>query len=290
MAQPPRPSRLHLEPHRHLGNNPPMNLFGREIYRIRDTSGWICVYDDGQRRFLAFGNRVEQSCMSLGEPFRLQQAYTQAMALATLFTPQLTRATLLGLGGGSLARALLHYFPSCRVTAVELRPQVAAVARQFFELPHDPRLHVVIADAAEYLEHPRKPSDLILADLYGSEGMDAQQTQLAFLQQCRRALTPDGVLSVNLWDDDHRDSRAASAALAEAFDGRILLVNVAGGNRVCFAFAGPIPEMKRRVFFERAQTLGHRMDIPLQRLARNLWFQNTAALQYRHIPSRLSIE
>ena len=38
---------------------------------------------------------------------------------------------------------------------------------------------------------------------------------------------------------------------------------------------------------EQAQTLGHRMNIPLQRLARNLWFQNTAVLQHRQAgPSR----
>jgi spermidine synthase len=264
-----------------LGNNAAMNLLGREIYRIRDAWGWICVFDDGQRRFLAFDNQVEQSCMSLGEPNRLQHVYTQAMVLGTLFAPQLARATLLGLGGGSLARALLHYFPSCRVTAVELRAQVAAVARQFFELAHDPRLRVVITDAGTYLERPRKPSDLILADLYGSQGMDARQTQLAFLEQCRRALTPGGVLSVNLWNDAYRDSRAASAALAEAFDGRVLLVDVPGGNRICFAFSSPLPDVKRRTLFTQAQTLGYRMHIPLQRLARNLWFQNAAALQYR---------
>jgi len=272
---------LPLDPRWHIRNNHAMNLFGQEIYRTRDDQGWICVFDDGQRRFLAFGNQVEQSCMSLNEPYRLQHAYTQAMVLATLFARRLGRSTLLGLGGGSLARAMLHHFPCCRVTAVELRAQVAAVAREFFELPEDPRLRVVIADAGDYLARPRKPSDLILADLYGAEGMDNQQTQLAFLQQCHAALSPGGVLSINLWNNDYRDSRVASAALAEAFDGRVLLFDVPGGNRVCFAFAGPFPELKRRLFFEQAQTLGHRMNIPLQRLARNLWFQNTAVLQYR---------
>ena len=121
----------------HLGNNRAMNELGQEIYRTRDDQGWICVFDNGQRRFLAFGNDVEQSCMSLGEPYRLEHVYTQAMMLATLFPSQVGRATLLGLGGGSLARALLHYFPVCRVTAVELRAQVATVARRFFELPHE---------------------------------------------------------------------------------------------------------------------------------------------------------
>ena len=258
-----------------------MNLFGREIYRVRDAVGWICVFDDGQRRLLAFGNQVEQSCMSLNEPYRLQHVYTQTMVLAALFTPQLARATLLGLGGGSLARTLLHYFPDCRVTAVELRAQVEAVARQFFELPQDPRLRVVIGDAADYLKRSRKPTDLILADLYGSEGMDARQTHPTFLQQCRTALSPSGVLAVNLWNNDFRDSITNSATLAEAFDDRVLVVNVPGGNRICFAFAGQLPNLKRRVFFEQAQLLGNRMHIPLLRLARNLWFQNTARLQCR---------
>jgi spermidine synthase len=271
-----------------MGNNRGMNLLGREVYRTRDEQGWICVLENGQRRFLAFGNQVEQSCMSLGEPHRLEHVYTQAMMLATLFPAALERATLLGLGGGSLARALLHYFPRCRVTAVEQRALVAAIARQFFELPHDPRLRVIIADAGDHLAGPRKRSDLILADLYGSDGMDPQQCQPAFLGRCRAALTCHGVLAVNLWNDDYRDSRAARAALVEAFDGMVLQLHVAGGNSISFAFAGQLPDLKRRQFFAQAQALGLSMGIPLQRLARNLWFQNSGVLQYGHPPDSLA--
>jgi len=258
-----------------------MGLLGRQIYRTRDDKGWICVHQDGHRRFLAFGNQVEQSCMSLQEPLRLEHAYTQAMMLSTLFLPRLERATLLGLGGGSLARALLGYFPSCRVTAVEHRAQVAAVAREYFALPHDPRLRIIIANAGDYLVKPGKASDLVLADLYDAEGMDAQQTQEAFLARCRAALTSDGVLAVNLWNKDYRASLSAQEALSAAFGGKLLGLGVQGGNSVCFGFAGPIPELERRVFFEQAQTLGLRMAIPLQRLARNLWLENTSILQYR---------
>jgi spermidine synthase len=255
-----------------------MTCLGTEIHRVRDDQGWILVFESGARRTLSFNGGDEQSGMSLLQPDRLEYVYTQAMLLGTLLASRTWEALVLGLGGGSLVRALLRYFPACRVTAVESRPQVVEVARRFFALPEDPRLQLRIGEAETLLAELPGPFDLILADLYGPAGMDSQQTGASFLDGCRTSLAPAGVLAMNLWNTDYRVSRSSRAALIRAFAGGVLQLVLPGGNQIAFGFPGELPRPEPRALFERAQTLGLRMEIPLQRLARALWSQNLPAL------------
>ena len=124
------------------------------------------VHQNGDRRILAFGNEVGQSCVSLANPARLEYSYTQAMFLATLLLSELRSTLVLGLGGGSLVRVLRAGFPGCSVTEVEGRGEVARIAKEFFFLPEERKTTIVIADAADYLATAPAANDLIFADLY----------------------------------------------------------------------------------------------------------------------------
>ena len=42
-----------------------------------------------------------------------------------------------GLGGGALARFMRHHWPGCRISAVEKRALVVALAREYFALPDE---------------------------------------------------------------------------------------------------------------------------------------------------------
>ena len=254
---------------------------GEEIYRTRDKRGWILVYQKGDLRTLSFGHNDEQSGMSLSQPQRLEYRYTQAMMLGPLLVEQVHRVTVLGLGGGSLVRALLFAFPECRVTVVENRPQVVTVAKKYFSLPDHPQLKIQIADAGRFIAEAHQPCDLMFTDLYHGEGMDDQQTHKIFLARCRAALGGTGLLVMNLWNTDYRYSRRNKAALADAFGDHLFIVTLACGNNIAFAFAEPPPRFERKAFFESAHELGLHMDIPLQRLARHLWLQNSSAIQTR---------
>jgi len=257
-----------------------MSSLGNEIYRTHDALGPIAVYQDGERRILTFGSAVEQSCIWLPDPVRLEYAYTQAMFLATLLGPLPSRALMLGLGGGSLVRALRHRHPRCRVTAVEARDKVATIARDYFYLPGDTRLELVIADAGALLAARGPQSqDFVFVDLYLAEGLSPQQTGRPFLEACRAALSPRGVLILNLWGSDYQGTRESLQRTREIFDEQVLMLQVQGGNIVLFAFAAGLPELQRKRFFADAQILGLEMRIPLQRIARNLWRQNAEALQ-----------
>jgi len=252
---------------------------GEEVFRTRDADGVINVYQNGDRRSLCFGNVVEQSGMSLADPSLLLFNYTRAMMLGAVLAPDPRRALVLGLGGGSLARALHRHFPRCRITAVEQRAAVLEVARQWFALPDDHRLGVHVGDAQGFLAERRPSAELIFADLYDGEGMDAQQMASEFFALCRQSLSPGGVAVFNLWSGRYFRDQAIKESLDAVFDGQVLRLSAPGRNRIVFGFRDPIPALKEQPFYQQAQQLGLNMGFPLLREAQRLWLQHQAQLR-----------
>lgn len=256
-----------------------VNDLGSLIHRSIDDDGEIHVYEDAGRRYLTFGNRVEQSCVELARPARLAYAYTQAMMLALLLRPGARTALLLGLGGGSLARALRAYDRGLRITGVERRERVIEVARQLFGLPQDRRFVAVCDEAASYLTESTHRHDLVFADLYLAEGMDPRQVCEDFLRLCHDRLEHDGILVVNQWASEFSVYGEAAAAIEAVFGRHTLVLHAQGGNIITFAFAGQLPTLEHKALFADAQALGLRLDAPMQRHARNLWRQNAERLR-----------
>lgn len=111
----------------------------------------------------------------------------------------LQSALLVGLGTGSLAKFLYRHRPNCRITAVEINPQVEFIARQYFRLPDDPaRLSVVIGDGADYMLAGRRRFDYILVDGFDPDARAGTLDTLPFYLACRARLTEHGLLGVNL--------------------------------------------------------------------------------------------
>lgn len=240
---------------------------GREIFRTYDEHGPIQVFDDGNRRYLSFGEGEEQSCVALHEPQILQHDYTRAMLLPLLFAEP-KRALLLGLGGGALASCLWHALPELTIQAIELRRAVIKVAYRYFDLPRDPRLEVVNDDAAEFLERaPAGRVDLLCSDLYGGEGMALQLFQPWFMEACTRALSPDGWLVLNCWNE-HRAAHETLASLYDLF-ATVQACNTPGGNWIVFASRRPARVSARAVeenAREWARRLGFSLAQPLHQL------------------------
>ena len=249
-------------------------LFARE-----DADGPVWVVKKGKHLLLTFGNGVVQSFFAPGIPHRLPHVYTQAMMLGLLLHPGVETALVLGLGCGSLVRALRHADANLLIDAVEYRQLVIDATMAFFALGEDERLAVHRADAKDFINKGRRQYDIIQMDLYLSEGAHPLQTDRSFLQQCRQHLSPQGILMVNQWCSEYRDSQIAKAAMQDAFGEGLLYLQVQGGNIVAFGFNGALPRIQPKPFFAAAQRLGNQLDIPLQALARNFWRQNAQPLR-----------
>lgn len=170
---------------------------GSIIHFARDDLGGILVIDYRKHRVMTFNSVFEQSKIARRRPHLPVHEYSRAMLLPIAFSrPQ--HVTILGLGGGVIANALLHLLPECQVHAVELREAVVEVAREYFYLSESPRLTITIEDARNAIAAlPDGQTDLILADMYSAERMSPTQVQQEFIKQCSRVLSDSGWISLN---------------------------------------------------------------------------------------------
>jgi spermidine synthase len=196
------------------------------------------ILDDGRVRRLYFTLSYVQSAMRLKDPHTLDLAYTRKMMAFLLFHPNPQRILLIGLGGGSLAKFCHRHLPRARVTAVEIDPTVIAMRGQFGVAP-DERLAIVQADAADYLPTAQADTDVLLLDGFDRHGIAPSLGNPAFFDAARRRLRPHGLLVANLAGAEDV-WRPHLGMLRDAFDERIVLVRVGGGdNHIAFAFADP---------------------------------------------------
>ncbi|WP_349306783.1 fused MFS/spermidine synthase [Marinobacter sp. CHS3-4] len=170
---------------------------GDIIHFTRDAMGGILVIDYRKHRVMTFDSIFEQSKIDRRFPHLPVHEYCRAMLLPIAFqSPR--HATILGLGGGIMANALLHLLPECQVDAVELRPRVVDVAREYFSLSDSPRLNLISGDARHALESmPDDHTNLILADMYSADRMSPTQVQKEFIKQCSRVLSDAGWIALN---------------------------------------------------------------------------------------------
>ncbi len=251
-----------------------MAIPGGEIHRSYDEYGPIRVFEDGCHRYLSFGRDAEQSCVDLLNPATLVYEYTRAMMLALLYQPQPSHVTLLGLGAGSLAHCLLDYDPELALDVVELRPAVARVAQDWFELEIPARLSLHLEDAGCYMASAgsmaENSTDLIFSDIYNDSGMIETQLSEDFLQHCYRLLSPDGILVLNLWEEGRGSHPLAMQRLRNLFGDGCMTCTVSDGNLIAYAFKGGTPDTSSRRLQPVARKLARRLNVPLHKLAGQL--------------------
>ena len=161
--------------------------------------------DDGPLRHLHLGTEWIQGSMLLDAPTALFHEYVQRMMAWLLFVEpdsvSRRQAMQLGLGAGSLTK-FCHKELRMKTTAVELNPQVLVACRGWFKLPaENSRLQVVLADASTEIENVKwwGMIDALQVDLYDDEAATPVLDSLPFYASCRRLLTPEGSMTVNLF-------------------------------------------------------------------------------------------
>ncbi len=248
---------------------------GLLVHRTQDELGPVEVVEDTLHRSLHFGTEPKQSSMRLDNPVSLVLSYTRAMTTALLFVPEMRRVLLIGLGGGSLAKFILHHFPQCRLDVVEFRPLVYSVARQWFELPDDPRMTLHFGDGGEFMRSADPAQhgnyDLILVDAFEAMGISDSVCSSVFFDACRGRLSDRGMMAINLWSRDRVSLDHILDYLADSFSGEMLRLPV-GGKENVIALAGTLPGMKRRLkqLGDRAEQLERKMGVEFPVFLRTL--------------------
>lgn len=186
---------------------------------------------------LRFDEAVLQSRMRLDSPWQLDVPYTRFMMAALLWQPRPARVLVIGLGGGSLPRYILHTLPEAEITAVEINPHVIACRERFLLPPDGSHFQVVEVDGAQFLAEDERRWDWILVDAFNADGQAPTLCTPDAYARMQARVAPGGLAAVNLEADDRMD-RCYLDRMATAFGHPpCVLVLPGGGNQV--ALAGP---------------------------------------------------
>jgi spermidine synthase len=140
-----------------------------------------------------------QSCMRRSRPTELVFPYLRSMLASLALHPNPRRVLVVGLGGGSLTRAIQRSFPYVRQTVVEIDPEVVQVCREFFGFVPTLTTQVEVGDARTFLGRTREVYDVIFLDAYGGEAIPHHLATVEFFRLVRSRLRPGGVVASNLW-------------------------------------------------------------------------------------------
>lgn len=112
---------------------------------------------------------------------------------------QARRVLIVGGGDGAMLREVTRHGQIEHVTLVEIDRQVIDMCRTY--LPNhsrgafdDPRVHVVIGDGLRFVQTTRERYDVIISDSTDPIGPGEVLFKEDFYAQCRRCLTPGGIL------------------------------------------------------------------------------------------------
>ncbi|WP_334135232.1 methyltransferase domain-containing protein [Tepidimonas sp.] len=236
----------------------------------------VSLSEERGLRHLHLGTPWIQGSMRLSKPDDLVLQYVQRMMAWLLFVDPdrvaQRRAVQLGLGAGAITK-FCHRRLGMDTVAVELNPQVVAACRAWFRLPPDgPRLRVVVADAADWVRDPAHAAtvDALAVDLYDHDAAAPVLDSADFYADCRRLLTADGCLTVNLFGRNARFD-VSVAALTHAFGRKSLWIfrPTAEGNTVVLAQREPSRPDEAQLA-ARAETIAQRWGLPAHRWLRAL--------------------
>ena len=232
--------------------------------------------DEGPVRHLHLDSIWIQGSMRIDAPLTLVHQYIQRMMAWLLFmepqgVPQ-RHAMQLGLGAGSLTR-FCHKVLRMRTTAVEINPKVLVACRSWFKLPPDnARMRVILADAAQEIQDPRwwGAVDALQIDLYDHDAAAPVLDSQAFYADCRRLLSADGCLTVNLFGRASSYARSLDK-IAAVFGPQAVwpFKSTREGNTVVLAQRAP-GRPPRPLLAQRASEIEERWGLPAQQWVRVL--------------------
>ena len=121
---------------------------------------------------------------------------------------QVSNCLILGLGGGSAAKWVRHYYPESKIVGIDIDPVMVELGKKYLGLDKL-NIDIKIEDALEFLNHKSKflnlKYNLILIDIYqGSDIPEKFQTE-KFIELIKKFLSVKGIAMFNrLYFDEKR--------------------------------------------------------------------------------------
>ena len=169
------------------------------LYEIESHGIKIQVIDKKRVRHLRFGNDIRQSSIDKSNPYKLQTKYAREMVKVFEQFANLNRFLVLGLGAGTIPSYLFNRFPNTLIDVVELLPELKDVASDYFAMPRDNRLNVIIQDGYDYIMNTEHVYDVIFMDIFNKNGTPKKFATDEFYVGLSRKICYNGYVVLNTW-------------------------------------------------------------------------------------------
>jgi spermidine synthase len=240
------------------------------LHQERSLYREVFVYQTGDERCMCFTKLCRigrQSCVDMQQPRRIVLSYPQFMLSSLYVNPQPRSILLIGLGGGTLPRAINELLPDAQLDVVEIDPAVVQVAKRFFAFAENQHTHVIESDGRVYVKRARREQrtyDWILLDAFDHEYIPEHLLTREFISEVRSILSPSGVLTANTFSSsrlyDHE-----SVTYASVFP---QFFNLKSANRVIIAKNGELPnDEQMRAGSQRWESAFEQLGFPRPNLS-----------------------
>jgi spermidine synthase len=154
---------------------------------------------------------------------------------------------ILGNAGGTVARALGHYWPDTLIDGVEIDGDVSELGRRWFDM-RAPRLRTHTEDARPFLRRTKERYDAILVDAYRQPYIPFYLSTREFFALASDRLRPGGRVIINVGHPARSDAleKVLTATMRESFASVVRVpsestntILVAGGADLTPASLGP---------------------------------------------------
>lgn len=215
------------------------------IYHNKNEFGPLWVHENNQVRALSFvaDSSIYQSMINLDQPDIIQLEYIKFL-LSSLYIGKAPKHILLiGLGGGTAAKAINTILPQAELDIVEINPLIPPVAQNFFLFKPNNNTHITVGDGYLFtLNSSASKYDLILVDVFDKDYIPAPFLTEIFVNNVKRILTSQGVVAINTFEGG-KFFKIESELFKDAFKNFLELTN--GSSRIIIAKNGRLPSLSQ---------------------------------------------
>lgn len=168
------------------------------LYYKKSAFNDIAVTRKGSKVTLRSPFKTKQTTIDLENPYYPCLEYTKYMLYCLAFNPKPYSTLCLGLGGGAIPSILAGYSRDIFIDVVEIDPEIAYVAIEFFNFQVNNKIKLFIEPCEKFVTKVKSNYDFIIHDAYIGNKQSRTLTTKKFYMKLSDRLSPEGVLICNL--------------------------------------------------------------------------------------------
>lgn len=182
-------------------------------------------------------------CENLKTPDAMVLDFSKLLLAGLYLNPHPKKILVLGLGIGTVPKALTKLYPESIIDSVDIDPAMLKVAKDYFNFKETANSRVHIEDGRIYVKRAIKANtqyDMVILDAFNADYIPEHMLTKEFLEEVKQILTPQGIVVANTFSKSglYPNESATYATVFGQF------YNLKNDNRVIIAQKNGIPPLE----------------------------------------------